>query len=309
MNLSEEEIIFLKQNYPNDKCGKFCAEFLKKKPSTIKYYCNQLGIKSNYYRKLIPIEKFSNISTANISYVLGILWADGSLSKTHNSVSMEISLADFEEIETVFDSIGVWSKYSRPQRKNDSQTKTISFCQKDLYNLFIENDYLIKSGASADKILSKIPENLKHYWWRGYFDGDGCISNLDKGYQIKITSCHHQDWIFVQKQFNDLDIKYFKINRSEYTPIGNIKLQKYSNIVLSSYPEIFKFLNYIYQNYENDKIGFTRKYHQFLEYKDRWIKSYKRSAYKNMPDSIKLYNNSLVIGENNVVETLHHFIN
>ena len=69
-----------------------------------------------------------------------------------------------------------------------------------LYNFLKENDYHIKSGASASKILLKIPEHLQHYWWRGFIDGDGCFVRNERNRLniLQITSTFDQGWSFIK---------------------------------------------------------------------------------------------------------------
>jgi len=61
-----------------------------------------------------------------------------------------------------------------------------------IYDFLSENNYKEKSYVSATKILNKIPNNLKKYFFRGYFDGDGSIYKYEKYYQVglNITSTY-----------------------------------------------------------------------------------------------------------------------
>lgn len=115
-------------------------------------------------------------------------------------------------------------------------------------------DYQNKSGASAKKILSHIPQSLHHYWWRGYSDGDGCFyySRSKKNhavYSYSIYSCYNQDWSFVSDILNKLDI-FFSINKNTRT-VGNS-----SHIRINRQAGIKKFGEYIYQGVE---FGLQRK--------------------------------------------------
>ena len=82
------------------------------------------------------------------------------------------------EIESTIMKTGNWNKYYIKGRlKNntickDSILYRIGF--KKLYNIFKEYDYDIKSTISPYKILNSIPKELKHYFFLGLIDGDGC---------------------------------------------------------------------------------------------------------------------------------------
>jgi len=56
---------------------------------------------------------------------------------------------------------------------------------RPLVKYLVDNDYLVKSNASADKILSTIPEKFQHYFFRGLIDGDGVPPSFQKIYDGK----------------------------------------------------------------------------------------------------------------------------
>ena len=152
-------------------------------------------------------------------------------------------------------------------KQNKTGKDIISFtCNNQYIGKFLEqNDYHIKSGASADKILSKIPKKMQHYWWRGYFDGDGCVQISKQRKQcgqcsISITSCYDQNWSFINLLEAKTNIKF---NIRKY--IRKDIYSKSSQITTSGRINCLKFAHYIYKDYGNDKIGFVRKYDKFRQ--------------------------------------------
>lgn len=120
-------------------------------------------------------------------------------------------------------------------------------------------DYKSKSILSADKILSAIPEHLKMYFYRGVMDGDGYIGLKDgNGYQMTITGHYNQDWKYIEDIFQKYSIKY-SIERKGKTNSSS------SRISVFNYVDILKFLRYIYNGYESDAIGFSRKYRKYRD--------------------------------------------
>jgi len=156
---------------------------------------------------------FENIKTPEISYILGILWADGCISKRYG-VMLWLKEDDIEDIEEVFQYIGEWGIYYR-QLQNRKKQKCLSFSNKIIHEFLIENDYDKKSFVSPNKILYKIPDNLKHYFFRGYFDGDGCFFLGKNQYQMNITSSYIQDWSFIDDIMVKLGIKNYKVIRTD----------------------------------------------------------------------------------------------
>jgi intein/homing endonuclease len=134
-------------------------------------------------------------------------------------------------------------------------------------NYLIENEYDKKSLTSPTKILSKIDNYLKPYFFRGLIDGDGCFSSKNRSY-FSITGNIKQNWIDMEKLLNSLDIKY-KLTRKE-RKTGNS-----SFIVISSKKDIIKLGDYIYGDYF-DGMGLNRKYKVYYEIKNKPISKYSR---------------------------------
>lgn len=207
--------------------------------------------------KVDPL-KFKTIETKEVSYVLGFLWADGYLNGIH--IKTEIVSDDFVEIEPIFDNIGKWSKTHR-KRKGMRPQSSICTGQNPLAQILTSYGFRNKSSKTPSVLLNKIPEELKKYWWRGYFDGDGCFyCNENKTIrQMVISSCYEQDWSHAVNLFEKLKIKNYKIKKTKQK-----NGHKNSRIRVCNIDGISKFGNYIYgKNY--DHIGLSRKRNKFLE--------------------------------------------
>lgn len=213
---------------------------------------------------------FLNITTKEIAYLLGLIWADGFLNPSKNGRNSNLGFVmvkeDIEIIKPMLDSIGKWNYYERKQPV-DTWKPSINVItnNKRILNFLIEHDYGIKSQASADKILSKIPDNLKHYFFRGLIDGDGCFYHYipKKGStlrQFALTSTYEQDWSYFEKLCESLDIKY-KIKRTTNNKSSS------SVIRITNKDGIKRLGNYIYTNFDSDNIGLIRKnlkYHEII---------------------------------------------
>lgn len=208
--------------------------------------------------------KFIQLNTPEICYLLGLIWADGCIYdlKDNHKICLNLTQKDFESIQYIVKDSGNW-RISKRQSKVGKPVLVAQTSNYVLWKFLVDNDYLIKSGASPDKILSKIPAHLRHYWWRGYFDGDGWICTPSfRAYSFGIVSCHSQDWNFVESLFKELNIRY-KIYRLE-TKKGDS-----SSVKCDNYFGLSNFANYIYQGYEKDRIGLNRKYLKWLQNKDK----------------------------------------
>jgi hypothetical protein len=217
-------------------------------------------------------DHFISPKTPEAAYILGLLWADGNLDGKYR-VQIKASFFDLSSVKRFFEATGNWT-YRIQQREKQSwkDTLVIRASSKSLVSFLSENDYTAKSHKSADKILSLIPDNLKHYWFRGLMDGDGSFylqsnCNSKTGSRKSCISCfssYEQDWTFFTSLLDNLKVKY-KLNRR--IRIKENKEQKSSSLEIYGKDDILNFGNYLYQNYPEDNIGFDRKYQNFLAIK------------------------------------------
>ena len=255
---TEDEINFLIKEYPlTDRY--YCSNVLNIPVEQIVYKIRVLNIKKE---KSLNYLEFENITNSYVAYVLGFMWADGHVSNDGRHFNIGGVKEDIDEIENLFFKIGNWGKSIQDRSKRGWKTaKYLIGSNKEIYNFLIEHDYDKKSYVSADKILSKIPNELKHYFFRGLIDGDGCFYfyKPNKGSTIKqftLTSTYEQDWSYFERLCEDLDIKY-NIKRTK-----NITSSS-SVIRITNKNGIIKLGNYIYNNIENDSIGLNRKKEKF----------------------------------------------
>lgn len=275
---SEEDEIWLKNNYQNLGPDK-CSEYLGLRKNQIIARTHKLNLKlpkefKNLLQSIKP-EKcninpdlFYNINSKEISYLLGLMWADGFLNPSKSGYNHNLGFTMVKEdiitIKPVLDTIGKWNYYERKQPV-DSWKPSVNVItnNKRIMNFLIEHDYDKKSYVSADKILYKIPDDLKHYFFRGLIDGDGCFYfyKPEKGStlrQFALTSTYEQDWSYFEELCNGLGVNY-KIKRTCNTKSSS------SVIRITNKDGINKLGNYIYKDFDIDGLGLKRKYYKFKE--------------------------------------------
>lgn len=271
---TKEEVKFLKENYP--KYGTiYCMEQLGYTKSKIQNTTHRLGIKlspetkSKHLSKAsdkcnINPELFYNIKYKEVVYLLGLIWGDGFLNPSSNGYNHSLGFTmvkeDIEMIKSTIDSIGKWNYYERKQpNPNWKPSINVITNNKRIFDFLVEHDYDKKSYISADKILSKIPNNLKHYFFLGLIDGDGCFYyKPNKGStlrQFALASTYEQDWSYFESLCEGLGIKY-KIKRSKSKTSS-------SYIRITNKNGIKRLGDYIYQTISIDGIGLNRKYEKY----------------------------------------------
>jgi hypothetical protein len=272
-----EEVDYVKYNY-GKLTNRIISTELGWSVSKLTRIAKVLGLKSNMkHRKYnANMELITSFKSPHIIYSLGYIWADGHVKTIKRSgkinymaATLNILTEDYENIKNCLDQFGK-STEKFVHRKPYKPTAIWLLCDTILANYLKNMDYTDRSEKEPLKILNTIPENLRHYWWRGFFDGDGHLGIAKGGsLSIKIASNYNQPWEFC-KEF--LPFVNFKIIKT-ISPSGR------SSMAFLSSSDALKFLNYIYQNREIDNIGLDRKYNKFLQCKDYTKKTEKDFNY------------------------------
>lgn len=123
---------------------------------------------------------FSVINTEEKAYWLGFLYADGSVSKSRNIISLVLQKSDIEHLQKYKKSLNISSNVRIRTIKFHNQLKYS--CGIHFSSLQMKTD-LIRLGCVPNKSLIlkfpsenifSNPELIRHFI-RGYFDGDGSV--------------------------------------------------------------------------------------------------------------------------------------
>ena len=272
MKWTDEEIEILKNNY--EQGANYLTSLLERDRSSIQHKLNRLRLfvsketKSKISKVNSSKRKFDDSFysvcdiTKNINeysaYVLGLLWTDGFLLKNRKTTGITIIKDDMIEINWIFNKFGTWYSQDRV-RKNKRESSTLTAYNPYLLNSLISYDFDKKSYISPEKLFSLIPQKYLKYLIRGIIDGDGCfyLNTKRYTYQLTIASKYEQDWSFYIDFFNKLGFD-FKVQKRLN------KKSKSSIIRLCQRQKISDFSNWLYDGYESDKIGLSRKYNKSI---------------------------------------------
>lgn len=223
-------------------------------------------------RKNYVIEDyFNSIDTENKAYILGFLFADGSVSSSGYYLSIDLQERDFEILNIIRTEICLYEpKYIIKTLKNKKYIK-LCICSKKIC------DSLMRIGCVPNKttmgIFPLIKNDLYKHFIRGYFDGDGCITSKE-GVRPMVTIIGNQN--IIDGIYNTL------INNGLKNPkIFQIK-ENLLRITISNLRDCFLFYKFIYGEsnvfLERKKIKFDLYYDIMLKNKDKE----KLSKYKNI---------------------------
>jgi len=252
---TENDFKILKSNYKIMSAKKL-ATILNKTTNSIFVMGYRLKLKKETSN--ISSTYFLDIINPETSYILGYLWADGSIRNKSKNIKLKIKKDDYDNIRSTLNFIGIWSEYLYIS-KNPKHSDKIEgrFNNKIVYNFLLMHDYYHKSTASPTKILNTIPKHLHQYFFRGYFDGDGCIQK----YTTCITGDYNQNWHDIINLCKQLEINFTIVKQ-----INKKRNSKCSRIHIYGKSNIKKFLSYIYTGRGVDNIGLNRKYRKYTEF-------------------------------------------
>lgn len=233
------------------------AKMLKTRQTTIKKIVDD----NNFHlikNRRINIDDFYNIQKKEISYLLGLIWADGHVAKGNNMVNIECVSDDMIFFKKTLDKVGRWSYHHRKRIDKRTNTRPVTnayICDNLLHKFLVENDYLEKSKKSPDKITRKIPNHLLGYFLLGIVDGDGCFYfRKGEATQFILTSSIEQDWSFFENLFYKLSTNFKMVRKKTH-----------SIIRITNKNDIRKIGNFVYSTIDDDNIGLRRKYEKYKQ--------------------------------------------
>ncbi len=154
-------------------------------PSWMWDMLNRFGSTTRPAKKYRKDEHFFDvIDTEAKAYFLGLLCADGSISRENNNFDVALLACD----RSILRKFKVAIKHEGP-----IATRSANGVAQEMARLIVSSrklvDALISHGCGPRKSLtlrlpSTVPDELFHHFFRGYFDGDGGISiSKNKGWK------------------------------------------------------------------------------------------------------------------------------
>lgn len=194
-------------------------------------------------------QQFEQPIRPEVAYILGYLWADGHLNESSNSIVLDCVADDVRVIEPVFDTTGEWLK-SDLNRSGKRPSRVLLTVNARIARFLISHGFGHKSVRSPDSLVALLPDSIRPLFWRGYFDGDGCIYNSTV---ISIAGSFNQDWTAWCQLLNSLTVHYRVVRREHGS-------SKSSSVTIHGQTAMLRLLDYIYFSYGRDSIGLSRKY-------------------------------------------------
>ncbi len=203
------------------------------------------------------------ISSPELVYILGLLWADGYI--IHNPetyryvVRLKMVRKDLFPLRHLFDKTGIWMSHEVKHEGMYGHIFSLS-CYDKLFSKFLsEHGYCGKHSAS--QILSLICPTLHYLWWRGYSDGDGCFSLQNKSAAFTYSGPIDETWDEASQIMTKQQVDWHIVRRiNKYGKASIIKTSKFDSVI--------RWGDYLYHDYSISPIGLARKYEVYIRIKN-----------------------------------------
>lgn len=207
---------------------------------------------------------FDNIDSEEKAYFLGIIYADGYLSKTKygGSIIIQLKLTDIEILEKLKNSISYTGKIHIRQRNpkwkgsypNSYTSARLEITNKHIFQRLTEIGLTQNKTEDCKYPYDIINKKYQKDFIRGYFDGDGSVFKTSDG-KWRCSICGTEDFLKgIMKYFS----KEFRIKSRHPDRESNNRYYSFGKK-----DDVKSFLNTIY---EGSSIYLERKFNKYKEF-------------------------------------------
>lgn len=205
---------------------------------------------SKYNKSPIDSYIFDLINTPEKAYWLGFIFADGYVSK-ENNFELSLAVKDLNHLNKFKNFIKFGGKIYIDEK--------VGRCRLQFQDSQIVNS-LKKTGCINKKSLvlkfPEIDECLYSHFIRGYFDGDGHVTNPENSIAVSIVGTLE----FLQSVHNILNIPKYKIKHRQVKHSPEVYISEFSG------EDARNFGRFIYNN---SNVHLERKYERFIKHLDK----------------------------------------
>lgn len=253
---TDEDLKFLEDNYKLLSYQEIGEKINRTKNAVQCKMRKQGWIKPEKYS--YNVDFFENIDSAEKSYWLGFIFADGwiSQSKTNSEIGIELALKDIEHLKKFNKSLNGnidIKEFINYHYDDFIKSNTTKSCVIRLYRNKIVND-LKKYGINSNKtytdnyISPLIPQEYICDFIRGFFDGDGNVW-IDKK---KNKSLRYTIYNASYTLLNDIREELYKNNIYSQIVVDDRDLYKKTTncyrLIIGGITNSYNFYNYLYSS-------------------------------------------------------------
>jgi LAGLIDADG-like domain len=196
---------------------------------------------------------FKVIDTEEKAYILGLLFADGYISSTNNSIGISLGEKDKEILEKINKIVYEGESTPLKLRKLESDKRQNQYILS-MNSQKMCNDLIDLGCVRAKSLILEFPiisDNLLNHFVRGYFDGDGHIPKVLKASSTVIVGTIMFNKILQDKIKHLFTSSIYHYNKEKTT----------CTLVLSGEKNQLNFFNWLYKD---ATIFMNRKHQRYL---------------------------------------------
>lgn len=211
---------------------------------------------------------FDSIDTEEKAYWLGFLMADGYNHETKSCVALRLQARDIEILEKYKKFLGTNVPIYHFSRLTPINKIKKEYCEVTICSPHF-SESLAKLGCTQGKTYSlsfpSINPSLYNHFIRGYFDGDGCLSILDRKNRRLSGTCMQYTFNITGNETILLSIQKILVDS---IGINNLALKSRQStsaktLQYSGRNVVSKIMKYLYKN---ATIYLQRKYNLYLKH-------------------------------------------
>lgn len=261
---SEDQKRFIIQEYQEkDNTLKAIAEMFHVRPESIRNLLRRGNIEiTNKKIRDYPRNSdfFDTINTPQKAYWLGMFYADGTVGRNNNAIT--ITLKDKEHVEKFKMAINAVNN----KICDIIDTRFSSVCHNYSFAIHDEKLHqgLIKAGVLPNKSyeqfgLPDLTNKYMRHFIRGYYDGDGGLSySIREPYsKSTFTISFTGNAMFLSELKKYLNRDYISLHQNS---VSKITYQ----FAMGGRQQVLSFLNWLYLD-TDESIRLTRKYNKYIE--------------------------------------------
>lgn len=259
--------------YQEGKSLREVSETLKICPSTVSSVLHSYGIDTRPQhakghskgatknrKHVFDLNFFEKIDTEAKAYWLGFLYADGYVGYK-GIVIIGLKESDYQQLENFRSAISndtIPIKYNKLTKSYAMTACSVKMAEDLVHKGCMQKKSLKLTFPSKEQT----PEHLLHHFMRGYFDGDGCISNI-KAYSPQFSVLGTPEFLDRYEEELLKNMNNTKKNKRIHSDSWNAQTEAIS------YAGVKKMINIYHFLYKDATIYLQRKKERFEELERR----------------------------------------
>lgn len=264
--LNEEQIKYIIDNYETKTSTQIAKELnISSEAVSNVWFRNHLFGKDKRVYSLLNENYFEKIDSQDKAYFLGFIGADGCLYETKDKNKQNILRINIQKKDIkILQLLKEYLKTDKPIGSTTKNSREYVSLEISSNKIFSDIEKLrLHPRKTYENTIATIPKEFMPALIRGYFDGDGSITNNKKIIDSEISIAgYYSNMVKIQNYLNSRNI-YSTIvyDNRKYNSKNN---DRFCSLSLPNKTSKYCFIKLIYENSNN--VYMDRKYERSMKY-------------------------------------------